>query len=377
MFAAVEGTADQALEREREACRCELRAIGAEQARLAQRVTELVRGADDREDWKAAGCSSSAQWLAQTLSSDYRTAQRITRASEALRLLPALDHALGTGALNLDQVVAAAEVATPGTDAELARVAVGKGPSEIALLARTIVPPVLADDQALYARRALRMAWRGGGRELVFSGSLPLEQGAVFEQAIRSIAKSQRAVDKKAGTMLEWQQSTADALVTLAHHGDSGGGGEGIRRNPTTLIVHLSEDAPPILEGAGPISPETAERLTCGARRLAIQPWGRDLRHSRIQRCASYAQMRALYKRAGGRCQYPGCTATRELTGHHMLDEALGGIAELANLILLCSRHHKQLHDHHIRASGDAERPVFTDAGGRAITTNQPHAPPR
>ena len=179
--------------------------------------------ADDRGDWKAAGCSSSAQWLAQTLSSDYRTAQRITRTSDALRLLPALDHALSTGALNLDQVDAAAEVATPGTDAELARVAVGKAPGEIALVARTIVPPVLADDQALYARRALRMAWRGGGRELVFSGSLPLEQGAIFEQAIRSIAKAQRAVDKKAGTLLEWQQSTADALVTLAHHGGDDG----------------------------------------------------------------------------------------------------------------------------------------------------------
>jgi hypothetical protein len=375
MFAPLGGTIDQALEREREACRCELRAIGAEQARLAQRLTELVRAADDRGDWEAAGCSSSAQWLAQISSSDYRTAQRITRTSSALRLLPALDHALSTGALTLDQVAAAAEVATPGTDAELARVAVGKAPSEIALVARTMVPPVVEDDQALYARRALRMAWKGGGRELVFSGSLPLEQGATFEQAIRGIAKAQRAADKHAGTMLEWQQSTADALVTLAEHA---GSDSGIKRSPTTLIVHLSEDAPPLLEGVGPISIETAERLTCNARRLAIQPWGRDLKHSHVGRCASYPQLRALHKRTGGRCQYPGCTATRELQAHHMLEApACDGATELANLILLCSRHHKILHDHHIRASGSAEHPAFSDAGGRAITANQPHAPPR
>ena len=94
---------------------------------------EIAREAEDEGDWQAAGCSSGAQWLAQVSSSDYRTAQRITRTSEALRLLPALDHALSTGALNLDQVVAAAEVATPATDAELARVAVGKAPGEIAL----------------------------------------------------------------------------------------------------------------------------------------------------------------------------------------------------------------------------------------------------
>ena len=42
----------------------------------------------------------------------------------------------------------------------------------------------------------------------------------------------------------------------------------------TTLIVHLSEDEPPMLEGAGAISSETAERLTCDARRLTIKLYG-------------------------------------------------------------------------------------------------------
>ncbi len=134
MFATLEGTVDQVLERRREARRREVRAIGAEQARLAQRLTEIVREADDEGDWQAAGCSSSAQWLAQISSSDHRTAVRITHTSDALRDLPALDHALSTGALNLDQVAAAAEFATPESDAELARVALGKAPSAISRL---------------------------------------------------------------------------------------------------------------------------------------------------------------------------------------------------------------------------------------------------
>jgi HNH endonuclease len=372
MFAMVEGTVDQALEREREARGREARALCKQRAQIDQRLTEIARAAEDAGDWHAAGCSSSATWLAQVCSSDYRAAVRLARTSSALRLLPALDHALSTGALTLDQVAAATPHATPGTDAELARVAVGKAPSEIALAARTMVPPIVEDDKALYERRALRMSWKGGGRELVFSGCLPLEQGAVFEQAIRSIAKDQRAIDKQAGTVLEWQQSTADALVTLAQHG----GGGGVKRSPTTLIVHLSDDRPPWLEGAGPLSPETAERLTCDARRLTIKLQGRDLVHSRVGRCASYAQQRALHKRSG-HCQYPGCTAARELEAHHVLAVERGGATELDNLILLCSRHHKLLHDHHIHTSGNAERPVFTDAAGRAITTDQPHAPPR
>jgi hypothetical protein len=211
MFATSEGTIDHTRERRREARRRELRSLCEQEARIKQRVTQIVREADDDGDWQAAGCSSSAQWLAQVCSSDHRTAERITRTSVALRSLPALDQAMSTGALTLDQVAAAAEYATPASDAELARIAVGKPPSEIALAARTIVPPTVTDDQGLYERRALSMSWTRGRRELCFRGRLPLEQGAAFEQAIWSIAKPQRAADKQDGTLLDWQQSRAAA----------------------------------------------------------------------------------------------------------------------------------------------------------------------
>ena len=219
MFATLEGTVDQELERRREARRVRLRTLCKEQACIQQEITEIVREAEDDGDWQAAGCSSATQWLAQISSSDHRTAAHITRTSSALRELPALDHALSTGTLSLDQVAAAAEFATPTSDAELARIAVGKPPSTISIAARTLAPPVAADDEALYQRRSLSMSWTRGKRELAFSGRLPLEQGAAFEQAIWDIATEQRAIDKKGGTVLEWQQSTADALVTLAQHG--------------------------------------------------------------------------------------------------------------------------------------------------------------
>ena len=373
MFAAAERTVDQALERRRAARVHEVGAIRAHQARMQQRLTEIVREAEDDGDWQAAGCSSGTQWLAQISHSDYRSAARITRTSEALRSLPALDHAMSTGALTLDQVAAASEHATPATDAQLARIAVGKAPSAIALAARKINPPTVTDDQELHERRSLSMSWTPGRRELILKGRLPLEQGAAFEQAIWSIAKQQRALDKKNGVMLEWQQSAADALLTAALRNSQPD--DGIKRSPTTLIVHIGEDAPPLLEGAGPISPETAERLACDARRLAIKPYGRDLVHSRVGRCASYPQLRALHKRSD-HCQYPGCTATRELEAHHILAHDDGGKTELDNLILLCPRHHTHLHDHHTHTTGHGENPAFTDASGRAITTNQPHAPP-
>ena len=244
MFDTLEGTVDQARERRREARRCEVREIYAVDARNKQRLTEIVREAEDDGDWRDAGCATSAQWLAQISCSDHHSAQRITRTSDALRKLPVLDEAMSRGELTLDQVIAVSELATPETDAELARIAIGKSPREIAVAARTLLPPLVTDDQALYQRRALRMTWTGDRRELKFSGSLPLEQGVAFEQAIWNIAKPHRATDKKARrAVLEWSQYCADALVTLATQ--PSGDDDGVRRSPTTQIVHLSDGRHP------------------------------------------------------------------------------------------------------------------------------------
>jgi hypothetical protein len=58
MVDVVAGTVDQALERRRVARRLEWRALCEQEARIAQRKTQLVREADDERDWEAAGCTS-------------------------------------------------------------------------------------------------------------------------------------------------------------------------------------------------------------------------------------------------------------------------------------------------------------------------------
>ena len=103
MFALREGTLDHALDGRRGARRRRLREIREQTAQLAQEVTQIVRDAEDEDDWRAAGCSSSAQWLAQIYDADYRAAERITRTSDALRELPVLDEAMSNGELSLDQ----------------------------------------------------------------------------------------------------------------------------------------------------------------------------------------------------------------------------------------------------------------------------------
>jgi hypothetical protein len=328
MFALHDETVDQALERARAARVRRVRVLAAERARIDHELTEISRAAGDAGDWQAAGCTSGAAWLAQASSGDYTAAKRLTTTAEALRDLPALDEALSSGTLTFDQVAAATPYATAATDAEIARVAMGKAPSQIALVARTLAPPQLEDDAQLYRNRALRTTWTKGNRELAIHARLPLEQGLAFERVVSDATCVQRAADKQAGIVLEWQQSAADALVALVTR-DGSRAHDGVQGRQTTVIVHLSDDGtPPLLEGAGPISPETADLLTCDARRLTIKLGGDDLFHTRVGRCASFAQRRALFKRSGPCLRCPGFRGGSDARIRSLLRGARDGTCE-------------------------------------------------
>ncbi len=320
---------------------------------------DLAPRPDDRGYWKAAGCSSRAQWLAQITSSDYRTARgsrrrprRCARCRRSTR-----PSATGDADARSGRGRGAVRDARDRCRDRARRGRQGAQRRSRSRRARSCRPKV-ADDQELYARRALRTTWTDGGRELVFSGQLPLEHGAAFEQAICELARTQRADDKQSGTILDWQQSTADALVTLARQARRRGRGRRLRRSPTTLIVHLSDDARRRCSKApgrsAPRPPRGSPATRAGSRsspRIATSS-------THASDAAPPTRSDARSTSAHGHCQYPGCTSTRELDAHHLVPAELGGATDLANLILLCYRHHKHLHDHHIHTSGPASSPV-------------------
>lgn len=93
------------------------------------------------------------------------------------------------------------------------------------------------------------------------------------------------------------------------------------------------------------LSPETARRLACDARMVAVAvlPDGtvavgneRDVVPKRIRT--------ALHER-DGRCRFPGCRAPARWTdAHHLRHRSQGGATVLSNLALLCRRCHTRVH---------------------------------
>ena len=127
-------------------------------------------------------------------------------------------------------------------------------------------------------------------------------------------------------------------------------------------------------EGGGiHVSAETARRLACDAATVTMHhgPAGEVLDVGRRTRTISPALRRALAAR-DGHCRFPGCQA-RRADAHHVEHWAHGGATALDNLVLLCRRHHRAVHEGGFRvALGAAGEVRFVRPDGRPLEEAPP-----
>jgi hypothetical protein len=182
------------------------------------------------------------------------------------------------------------------------------------------------------------------------NGRFDAEGGAILQTALNAVSGPPAPDDKRTP-----RQRRADAAVELARRQlDQGDLPEvGGQRPHLSLIVEMStlakQPGSPAaeLEWAGPIPAETARRLACDA---AITPILNDSesnqpRADRTTRTISGSQRKALVVRDRG-CRFPGCDRPSGWTdAHHIHHWADGGKHRMPNLVLLCRRHHRMVHE--------------------------------
>ena len=130
-----------------------------------------------------------------------------------------------------------------------------------------------------------------------------------------------------------------------------------------------------VLDEAGGIhvSAQTARRLACDAATVTMRhgPGGEILDVGRRTRTISPALRRALAAR-DRRCRFPGCD-NRRVDAHHLRHWADGGRTALDNLVLLCRRHHRAVHEEGFRVAMDAAGHVrFAHPDGRPLVEAPP-----
>ncbi|HEY2992011.1 MAG TPA: DUF222 domain-containing protein [Methylomirabilota bacterium] len=372
----------------------ELDRLGDEIARLSAhlevanaRLLDLIREFDARGGWGVQGARSCAHWLAWRLGIELHAARERVRTARALGGLPKLRHALAHGELSYAKVRALTRVATPETEARLLSFGKAGTATHVERLVRGWRHvDRAAENRETIARQRNRtlQVYQADDGMVVIRGRLIPEVGAVLIQALnaardRLYAKA-RGNDPAGDRPLHGQQQ-ADALgmiaeAALAHDLDPGPSGD---RYQVVLHVDAPVLADPdqpgqsVLEDGQHVPAGTSQRLACDASRvvMAHDAEGRTVEISARTRTVPPALRRALQHRDQG-CRFPGC-GLPFTQGHHIRHWAHGGPTTLSNLVLLCRRHHRSVHEDGFQmqrlASGELE---FKRPNGWLI----PEAPP-
>jgi hypothetical protein len=200
----------------------------------------------------------------------------------------------------------------------------------------------LRDANAEHERRALFISPLLDGYRI--DGHLDREGGAFIVAALEALLPPRAADDTRTPA-----QRRADALVELARQRMKAAGG----RPHVSLIVRsetLSGAAAAPggeLDRAGVVPGETALRIACDASLsiITVDRTGRLLDISGAARSIPPRLHRALAARDRG-CRFPSCDRPPEWTdAHHIRHWARGGKTKAANLVLLCRRHHRLVHE--------------------------------
>jgi 5-methylcytosine-specific restriction endonuclease McrA len=163
------------------------------------------------------------------------------------------------------------------------------------------------------------------------------------------------------------EDATAAAPTADPASGPPGASAEAPRRWPAS---HPAREDRCHVEDGPAISPSALRYIGCNATvsAMAHDADGSILAVGRRSRSAPAALRRAVRERDRYRCRFPGCES-RKVDLHHIRYWSSGGQTSLANLVCLCKRHHRVVHDKGYIITGTGE---FRTPAGTLI----PHSPP-
>ena len=357
--------------------------IAALAARLHAATYELLvllHEFDERTGWNN-GCLSCAHWLHWRTGIDLGAAREKVRVARALPALPRISAVMQRGQISYAKVRALTRVATAHTEASLLDLALAGNCTHVERVVRAWrrVDRVQAarETEAKHLQRQLSI-WVDDDGMVLIRGRLTPEIGAVVQRAIEAAAERlfREAAHAPTGDAMAEEvtpaQRRADALALLAESALAANLDGGTAGDRYQVVLHVStagsgdrasesgvEQAAPVsvatadafdgaLEadhGAVYVSMETSQRLACDASLVHMRhdADGVMLDVGRKTRTIPPSIRRALAARDTS-CRFPGCTS-RRCDAHHLEHWSDGGATRLDNLVLLCRRHPRAVHE--------------------------------
>ena len=313
-------------------------------------VLALIREFDERAGWLRWGFDNCTQWLHWRCDLSPNAARERVRIAHALKPLSETSKAFASGALSYSKVRALIRVATPDNEAALLSYALEHTAARVedrCQQLRNALPNSVNSTNRAFEARSLRV-WRDAQRgTMILRVELLMESGELVCQALDQAVESTEGGGPESESV-SWGAQQADALVSLAKEALGGH-----RPNHSSssadnyqVVVHVNESALRGVVGRSDLSVETVKRLSCDGSIVAMVDGseGEPLNVGRKQRTVPVALRRALWPRDQG-CSFPGCTHRRYVDAHHVRHWSEGGETSLENTALLCSSHHRLVHE--------------------------------
>ncbi len=344
--------------------------------RHQRRLLELVAECDRRELWTKDGSCNLATWLSARLGISNWSARRHVTAAHALPSLPQITAAFEAGLLCLDKVLELCRFATSETEAKLVTWARKVTVTGIRRRADQAHAPdkeeVLEADRARY----LHYWWFEDGKRFGLEASLPADQGAVVAKALDRLADRMPDIlddDYEPVSYVDSLETRrADALFALA----SAQLASDQDPDRATIVVQapldalVGGDSGCIIEGGPVVHPDTALRLSCDCRVEVVlnDGEGNAVGIGRTSRNVPRWLRRQLRYRDGA-CAFPGCESRFYLHAHHIIHWVRGGRTDLDNLVLVCTFHHKLVHEYgwDVRLGEQPGTAIWYRPGGRPL----------
>ena len=334
----------------------------------------LLREFDMRQGWRAYGCNDCAEWLDFKLKIARKTALEKVRVANALWFVPEIEAAFRDGQLSYSQVRALTRVADQDNEASLlvyARQSTAEGLERYCRQLRCGDVSV-SETQAKRALHSRALHVHVDSGEITVK--LPAAELALVQQVLEQLV-SELPEDPDR----DYFAARADALVALARgrlSPEREGAQEGERKETVNdayqVLVHIDAEALAGHGGKSDLPLPVVQRLCCDGGVVPILKRGDDvLSVGRKQRTVPTAIKRALAARDHS-CRYPGCHHTQFLDAHHIQHWCDGGETALDNLVLLCSHHHRLIHEGGFRLKTAGLKPTgqrfyFARPDGRPV----------
>lgn len=333
--------------------------LSAEIDAAEHRLLTLIRHFDQRQRHRDHGLPSAAAWLSWRVGLGPVAAREKVRVAKALGELPKIDAAFARAEVSYSKVRAMTRIATPESEGRLLHMAKNASAAQLETICRGVAQVMDRSEDGAGRWLAFRADTDGMVRLEVRLGA---DDAAILKRALAAAREDDSAEAPSAEERVSALVRLADAFLV----GASPDGRPGADRHQLVVVVKEDAAAPDGTvamvsgDGAlGALAHACVERLACDATLV-------DAESGRKQRVVSPPLRRALQVRDGC-CRFPGCTNRRWVDAHHIIPWSRGGPTTKANLILLCTTHHRFVHELGYQIEGDAEAPIFKRPGGSVI----------